>query len=146
MAASPTPPSAVVLFDGHCNLCQGLTQFLLPRDLAGHFRLGSLQSAAGLALLAQHGIRPVAAGGPDSLVLLPAGGGPPLLHSAAALGILRRLGGGWALLGHLGGVVPRAWADAAYRWIARHRYAWFGRTEACWLPRPEWAGRFLNND
>ncbi len=140
--ATTSSLTAVVLFDGHCNLCQGFTQFLLPRDPTGQFRLGSLQSAAGQALLAQHGILPIEVGGPDSVVLLPTDG-PPLLRSAAALGILRRLGGGWVWLARAGGLLPRSWADAAYRWIARHRYAWFGRTEACWLPQPEWTERFI---
>ncbi|MFP5284488.1 MAG: thiol-disulfide oxidoreductase DCC, partial [Thermoanaerobaculia bacterium] len=40
-------------------------------------------------------------------------------------------------------VIPRPLRDALYRWIARNRYRWFGRTETCWLPTPELQSRFL---
>ncbi|WP_254451291.1 thiol-disulfide oxidoreductase DCC family protein [Hymenobacter sp. UV11] len=54
----PTPPPAVVLFDGVCNLCNGLVQFIIRYDRAGRFRFAALQSAAGQALLAAHGLPP----------------------------------------------------------------------------------------
>ncbi len=38
---------AVVLIDGVCHLCQGLTQFIIRRDPAGAFRFASLQSEIG---------------------------------------------------------------------------------------------------
>jgi predicted DCC family thiol-disulfide oxidoreductase YuxK len=34
-------------------------------------------------------------------------------------------------------MLPRAVRDAAYRWIARNRYRWFGKREACALPQRE---------
>jgi predicted DCC family thiol-disulfide oxidoreductase YuxK len=40
--------------------------------------------------------------------------------------------------------VPRAVRDPAYRWLARNRYRWFGRSATCWLPEPEYARRFLD--
>jgi len=40
-------------------------------------------------------------------------------------------------------LLPRGPRDAAYRWVARHRYRWFGREETCWLPTPAWQARFL---
>jgi predicted DCC family thiol-disulfide oxidoreductase YuxK len=39
--------------------------------------------------------------------------------------------------------IPRPLRDLVYRFIARHRYRWFGKTESCWLPTPELRGRFL---
>jgi predicted DCC family thiol-disulfide oxidoreductase YuxK len=41
-------------------------------------------------------------------------------------------------------LVPRMMRDPAYRWLARNRYRWFGRSDACWLPAPEHAARFLD--
>ena len=32
---------AIVLIDGVCHLCQGLTQFIIKRDPAGAFRFAS---------------------------------------------------------------------------------------------------------
>src|SRR6266704_2311094 len=40
-------------------------------------------------------------------------------------------------------LVPRLLRDRLYRWIARNRYRWFGRREACMVPSPEMQGRFL---
>src|SRR5438105_4419129 len=41
----------VVLFDGVCNLCNGLVQFVLNHDRQGRLRLASIQSPAGQAIL-----------------------------------------------------------------------------------------------
>ena len=136
------PGPDLILFDGVCNLCSGVVQRIIALDGAGRFRFAALQSALGQQRLAAHGVLPTAAGGPDSVVLLPAVGGI-LLHSAAALGIMRRLGGGWRILAGLGAVVPPGLRDGLYRWVARHRYRWFGHQAECWLPTPELRARFV---
>jgi predicted DCC family thiol-disulfide oxidoreductase YuxK len=65
-----------------------------------------------------------------------------LVRSAGALGILAAFGGFWRVVAGLR-VVPRPLRDAVYDWIARHRYAWWGRFEACKLPAPAMQARFL---
>jgi predicted DCC family thiol-disulfide oxidoreductase YuxK len=130
---------AVILFDGVCNLCNGFVQFVIRHDAAGRFRLAALQSDAGQALLRQHQLPTPPE--PDSVVLLM--DGRAYTHSAAALGILRELGGGWRWLAGWGLLVPRRLRDAVYRLIARNRYRWFGRQQACWLPTPALQSRFL---
>ena len=47
-------------------------------------------------------------------------------------------------LARVGLVVPRVVRDAVYRLVARNRYRWFGRTEACRLPTPDLRARFLD--
>jgi len=130
---------SVVLFDGHCNLCDAAVRFVIARDAAGVFRFASLQSAAGEGLLRARGHVP-ATGEPESVVLVEG----PEVHwrSDAALRIARRLDGAWPLAYALV-VVPRFLRDALYRAIARRRYRWFGRTDTCRLPGPEHADRFL---
>ncbi|RSK23903.1 thiol-disulfide oxidoreductase DCC family protein [Hymenobacter metallilatus] len=130
--------SAIILFDGVCNLCNGFVQFVIRHDAAGRFRFAALQSVAGQALLQRH--RLPTPPEPDSVVLLMAG--QAYTHSAAALGILQHLPG-WRWLARLGQMFPRPLRDAVYRLIARHRYRWFGRQDACWLPTPELRARFL---
>ncbi|WP_426492787.1 thiol-disulfide oxidoreductase DCC family protein [Hymenobacter sp. 102] len=131
--------SAIILFDGVCNLCNGFVQFVIRHDAAGRFRFAALQSEAGQALLRQHRLPTPTE--PDSVVLVM--GDRAYMHSAAALRILRGLTGGWRWLAGLGLLVPRRLRDAVYRLIARHRYQWFGRQEACWMPTPELRARFL---
>ncbi|MDJ0365213.1 thiol-disulfide oxidoreductase DCC family protein [Hymenobacter sp. H14-R3] len=137
-----TSVTATILFDGVCNLCNGFVQFIIRHDPQGRFRFAALQSETGQALLAAHGQPPTAAqlASPDSVILLE--GGQLYSHSAAVLRIARRLGGPWRLAA-VGGLLPQRWRDGLYRFVARHRYRWFGRQESCWLPTPELRARFL---
>jgi len=127
----------VVLFDGVCNLCNGSVQFILKRDPQGRFRFASLQSEPGRRLMTEHGLDPDAL---SSVVVVEEG--RVWKESSAALRIARHLPGAWKLL-RVFTLVPRPLRDAAYRLIARNRYRWFGKMEACWLPTPELKGRFL---
>lgn len=136
-AATPGSPLPIVLFDGVCNLCNGSVQFLLKRDPEGRFRFASLQSDAGRSLMAKHGLD---ADRLSSVALIE--DGRVWQESSAALRIARHLPGAWKLL-RVFAIVPRPLRDALYRWIARNRYRWFGKTETCWLPTPELKARFL---
>lgn len=69
-------------------------------------------------------------------------GGKVYRDSDAGLRIYPRLRGPVRLLGLLL-AVPRPLRDAVYRFIARHRYRWFGKSEACRVPTPELRARFL---
>ena len=137
MTSAGDTPHPVVLFDGVCNLCNGSVQFILKRDPRGRFRFASLQSEAGRSLMAEHGLDPDVL---SSVVLVE--DGRAWQESSAALRIARHLPGGWKLL-RVFTVIPRPLRDAVYRWIARNRYRWFGKTETCWLPTPELRERFL---
>lgn len=127
----------VVLFDGVCNLCQGSVQWILKRDRAGRFRFASLQSDIAQQLLENFGYSKENF---DSVVLIQ--NGKIFTKSDAALRIAQGLGGLWPLLS-LFRVVPKFFRNAVYNWIARNRYSWFGKTQECWLPTPQWRNRFL---
>jgi predicted DCC family thiol-disulfide oxidoreductase YuxK len=128
----------VVLFDGECNLCNHSVNFVIDRDPRGHFRFASSQSDVGQALLARHGLRDAALTG---VVLLQ--DGRAFTGSSAALRIARGLRAPWSLLSWLL-VVPRPIRDFVYGVVARNRYRWFGRIDACRLPTPELRQRFLD--
>ena len=53
------------------------------------------------------------------------------------------LDGAWPLLAVLLGL-PRVLRDVVYDRVARRRYRWFGRTEACLVPGPDLAARFVD--
>jgi predicted DCC family thiol-disulfide oxidoreductase YuxK len=138
LLAEPSPESHdVVLFDGVCNLCNGSVRFIIARDPAAHFHFAALQSETARRLLteARHIGRL-----PDSVALLQ--GGHVYTRSTAGLRIARRLRFPWPLLYGFT-IVPRPLRDAVYDLIARNRYRWFGKRDACMLPTPELRSRFL---
>jgi predicted DCC family thiol-disulfide oxidoreductase YuxK len=134
MASADGP---ILLFDGVCNLCNGSVQWLIAHDPAARFRFASLQSEAGRALLAKHGLAQDAL---DTVVLVD--GAAHFTKSDAALEAARRIGGVWSLAALLK-IVPRPLRDAAYGWVARNRYARWGKRDECWVPTPELRARFL---
>ena len=139
MTIQPIPPDkAVLLFDGVCNLCNGFVQFLIQRDKKGKYLYASLQSDEGQALLREHGLSTEQI---DTVVMIE--NGKAYTHSDVGLRVFWQLGGGWALLYPLR-LLPKFFRDGVYNWIARNRYRWFGKREACMLPRPEWKERFLS--
>lgn len=128
----------IIVFDGVCVFCSGWVRFVLARDHAKRFRFATMQSAAGRRLLAEHGLDP---DDPVSFLLLE--DERAFTDSTAALRILMGLGGWWRLA-TIGYAMPQLLRDALYRWFARNRYRWFGKREACFVPTPETAGRFLD--
>ena len=129
----------VVLFDGVCNLCNGAVNFAIDRDPTSRLRFASLQSPAARQLLArlEH---PVPAGDPESILLVERG--RVYECSGAVLRIARHLSGGWSLLAALL-VVPWPLRDLVYRWVASHRYRWFGKADVCRVPTSELRAHFL---
>ncbi len=129
----------VVLFDGVCNLCNWAVTWLLEHDKREVLHFGALQSTAAQQLLERHNAHRNL---PDSIVFIDNDG----VHtrSDAALRIASHLGMPWSLL-TIGRLLPRFLRDAMYRWIARHRYRWFGRRDTCMLPSAGVAERFLSD-
>ena len=142
-SADPTavPPSAsgpVVVFDGVCVLCNGWVQFLLRHDRQARFRFAAMQTGTGRRLLQQHGLDP-----DDPVSLLVLDGPRAFTDTDAVLQVLRQLGGPWRVLAWLGRGMPQRLRDPLYRWVARHRYRWFGRHAACMVPSPDQRSRFF---
>lgn len=128
---------AVVLIDGVCNLCQGLVRFIIPRDPNGRIKFASLQSDKGRELLLAAGLE---ADRLDTVVLLE--NGRVYTESSAVLRIASRLRFPWPAA-YAFVIVPRPLRNMLYRVVARNRYRWFGRDEACLLPSPDIKSRFL---
>ena len=127
----------ILLFDGHCNLCNAWVQFIVKRDFAKKIRFASLQSKAGRQMLEKHKIDENYF---DSLVLVE--GEKFFVSSSAALKTLSLLAG-WERHFQLLIIVPRPLRDLVYRFVAKFRYKWFGRREQCMIPSPELSERFL---
>ncbi len=127
----------ILLFDGVCNLCNGLVQFIIKRDPKGHFRFSALQSEAGQSLLMEAGLDPAAL---NTVVMFDSG--QFYTHSNVPLQIAWHLGGLWRVF-YVFKLMPKWIRDRIYDWIARNRYKWFGQKESCMIPTPELKQRFL---
>jgi predicted DCC family thiol-disulfide oxidoreductase YuxK len=132
------PTKVIVLFDGVCNLCNGLVQFLIKRDPQEQFRFASLQSEVGASLLETYGFSPQQR---DTVVVI--ADGKAYGRSDAALKIARRLGGAWQVF-NIFRLMPRPMRDVLYDLVAARRYRWFGQKEQCMVPSPENRTRFLD--
>ena len=158
----------IILFDGHCNLCNASVDFLLRRDgRHGRLLFCAQQDPAAAAALARCGhslpdgsgsgssaekvgddTAPAGAAGvratqEDDTVLVLAADGTLHERSGAVLRACAALGGAWAVLAALGRLLPAPAFDAAYGFVGRHRYRWFGQTSTCRLPSPAERRRFL---
>lgn len=133
------PGERVVLFDGVCKLCNGWAKFLIRHDHQQHFRLASVQSAEGQALLVWGGLPTDHF---DSMALIE--NGQMLLRSDAVLRIVAQLPGAWRYLAWLR-AIPRPVRDWCYDRIALNRYRLFGRYDSCLLPSADHARRFLHD-
>lgn len=129
----------VIFFDGVCNVCNRAVQWILRRDRKGIFRFASLQSRFAKESLIAYSFDPADI---NTVVLLKEG--RLYTKSDAALQILKEIGGGWRLLAFLGSLIPGAARNLFYDILAKYRYRWFGRKEACIMPQPEWKKRFLD--
>lgn len=127
----------LLLFDGVCHLCDASVRFIVKRDPAGRIKFAPIQSALGSGLYAQHGLDPEA---PNAMLFLTPRGA--FKASDAALEIARTLGGVWKLA-LVFKPLPRVLRDAAYDFIARNRYRWFGKDAACMMPTAELKARML---
>lgn len=127
----------IILFDGVCNFCNGAINFVLKQDKKDVFRFAPLQSEAGQKLLQQYNLSTAEF---DSFVLID--NGKVYKKSAASLRVMNKLPWYWKEAQILR-IIPTAFRDAIYDFIARNRYKWFGKKEQCMIPTPEMRSRFL---
>lgn len=133
----PQQANQLILFDGVCNFCDASINFVLERDPEGKFKYASLQSEAGQEVLTRLGLP---TSDFDSFVYVE--GDKHYTKSSAGLKVAQELGGLWRLTA-IFMLVPKPLRDWVYSLIARNRYKWFGKKDACMLPSPEVRERFL---
>lgn len=129
---------SLILFDGVCNFCNASVNFIIRRDPKGVFRFAPLQSEAGKKTLQKFHLSTTDL---DTMVLIE--GDRFFTRSSAGLRIARRLTGLWPLL-FIFIIIPKFLRDAVYNLVARNRYKWWGKRDACMVPTPEVKKRFLD--
>ena len=140
----------LVIFDGHCGLCNRSVRWFLLRDNNDRLRFVPSQSPRVAPLLARHGFdQQTPADGPGSILVvlnpgcptstsLPAP--PPSSNSCASFPSPRRANDDACLR-----LVPSPLRDLVYRLIARSRYRIWGRLEVCPNSTAEERSRFLES-
>ena len=134
-ATDPVKP--LILFDGVCNLCNGSVLFIIRRDRNAKFQFAALQSSFGQSQLFQFDLPQNEL---NTIILIKEG--KLLVKSDAALEIARNLDGIWPLF-YTFKIVPAFFRNWIYELVAKNRYHWFGRQEACIIPTPDLKARFL---
>ena len=127
----------VAIMDGSCALCCFGARMIDRLDRSGKVRICTVQSPLGAALLARHGLR---AGDPESWLLIE---GDRTWQGFAAMIRLGERAGGWGRLLLALRLLPGPVARWLYAWIARNRYAVFGRGDLCALPSPSLRARLI---
>ena len=127
----------IIFFDGVCNLCNGAVQFIIKRDPDANFTFSSLQSSKAHEVLNNYDVN---SANLESILLVE--DGRIYKKSDAILRIGSRLGSPWSF-GVIFKVIPKSLRDMVYDWVARNRYAWFGKKDECMLPTAELSARFL---
>ena len=127
--------SAIILFDGVCNFCDGSVNFIIEHDKKNYFKFAPLQSEAGQKYIEKFGLSAI-----DSVILVE--DDKAYTHSTAALKVAKHLGGIWSLF-YAFIIIPKPVRDFLYKLFAKNRYKLFGKKDECMIPTPEVRAKFL---
>lgn len=128
----------IILFDGVCNLCDSSIQFIIRHDKKDLFRFVALQSEIGMEIIKHIGVDTSKI---DSILLYE----PDKAYyykAEAALKIAKELGGIYTAISWFG-ILPKLLTNSVYDYIAKNRYKWYGKKDACMIPTPELKAKFL---
>ncbi|MFI5185371.1 MAG: thiol-disulfide oxidoreductase DCC family protein [Chitinophagales bacterium] len=127
----------VILFDGICNFCNAIVNFIIRQDKKNVFLFCTFQSEPGKKLLEEYKINWK---DNDSFVIIEHG--KAWQKSTAALKLYNKLPWFWKWT-QIFWIVPTFIRDGVYNFIAKNRYRWFGKKDACMIPAPEVKEKFL---
>lgn len=115
----------IIIFDGECNLCNGVVGWLMkfaPKDL---FRFVPFQSPYGQKLLEEYGFPTDRL---DTVILIDDMGYHT--HSDGFLRVISKIPK-WKRVAALLAFIPRMIRDAIYKTASKYRVQWFGASQSC---------------
>lgn len=120
MASNPR-----ILFDGECNLCNASLSFVMKHDKKKQFEILPIQklSEADVPIHTVQAVKQL-----NTILLIE--NESVYMYSTAILRVCKHLGG-WPKLLYVFIIVPVFIRDAIYRFVARNRYRWFGKSAYC---------------
>ena len=129
----------LILFDGICNLCNSSVLYVIKNDTKNKFVFAPLQSELGAYIINTFNIDTSKT---DSILLYKPHIKQVYAKSSAALQIAKSL----SFPNNLATVffiIPNFIRDWVYNYIAKNRYKWYGKKEACMIPTPELKAKFI---
>lgn len=129
----------IILFDGVCNLCNNSVQYVIKHDKLNKYLFAPLESNTGKYVIKLYKID---ISKTDSIILHHKNQ-KVFYKSTAALKIAAQLGFPNNLLA-LFLIIPQFIRNSVYDYIAKNRYKWYGKQEACMIPTPKTESKFLN--
>lgn len=133
-----TEGDKVVLFDGVCKLCSAWAKFLIKFDKQRVFKLATVQSHEGQAILKFYGLPTETF---ETMALIH--GETLYMQSSAFLKVMKLLPFPWPLFS-IFTLLPNTIRDWLYNRVASNRYALFGKYDTCLIPAADHESRFLH--
>lgn len=117
----------LIEFDGFCVLCSGTVRSILKADKRRKFVFRALpEDSKGMI--------------PETVIVTDENS--EYRYFEAVLKIGSELGGLYRLVAVFR-IIPPKWRRQLYLWVAKNRFRWFGKRNACYLPFEEEKDRFL---
>ena len=116
---------SIIIFDGECNLCNGVVGWLLRNTNMDIFDFVPFQSTCGQEILCSNGFQTETL---ETVVLLDEKGVHTL--SDGFLKIIAKIPE-WRSLAVVFGLVPKFIRDGVYKLAAKNRVRWFGKSQFC---------------
>ncbi|MEM1002733.1 MAG: DCC1-like thiol-disulfide oxidoreductase family protein, partial [Bacteroidota bacterium] len=124
---------------GVCNLCNSSVLFVIKRDDKDKFLFAPLQSEIGVQIISKFNIDTTKI---DSILTYDPNNDDIKYKSSAALKIASNMRFPYPLMA-IFYIIPPFLRNVVYDFIAKNRYKWFGKKEACMIPTPELRAKFL---
>tara|TARA_R110002050_G_scaffold102774_1_gene211620 strand:+ start:63773 stop:64180 length:408 start_codon:yes stop_codon:yes gene_type:complete len=126
----------IILFDGVCGLCNMWVDWVIKKDTHRVFKYSPIQGQFAKQLQLESSL----INHPQSIIYL--NKDKTLVKSKAALHIAKELPFPWKLL-FIFSIIPVFLRDPIYDYIAKNRYAWFGKSESCRIPTSQEKNLFI---
>ena len=130
----------LILFDGVCNLCNSSVLYVIKRDKKNQFLFATLQSNIGEAIIKEFNIDTKET---DSILLYNPKANTLKSKSSAALHIAKHLSFPTNFM-VIFFIVPTFIRNWVYNYVAKNRYKWYGKKDACMIPTSELKAKFID--
>jgi predicted DCC family thiol-disulfide oxidoreductase YuxK len=134
-------PSAILFYDGECSLCHWAVKWVLKYDSAGTWRYAPLQGSTAKAMLVRAPYSNATLARPDTLLV--AYEGQVYSRANAVRLLVNQVSAPW-IVEQLVNLPPLWLLDLGYRFVAKVRYAVFGKSaQSCPVVPAPLRSRFL---